>query len=76
MTLFRCCCGRSYNSDTLKSCPYCGAPKVEQNDWVRELLKDEGFIIVIKEIAKRVVVEMDGDGFFDHDHTEGDTKNE
>lgn len=74
MTLYRCACGRSYNSATLRTCPYCYAPAVEQNDWVMQLLKDEGFVVAIKEIAKKVVEEMDTNGFFDHDHEEEKVK--
>lgn len=57
MTLYRCCCGKTYNSSTLNKCPFCGAPPVVQNDFVRELLKDEGFVMAVKAIAERVVQE-------------------
>jgi hypothetical protein len=60
MTIFVCNgCGRFYNSDTLKQCPSCQAPRIEQNDLAKELGKgfSEAQEIIIKELARQVASE-------------------
>lgn len=74
--IYICCCGKFYNSDTLKECPFCHAPKEEQNDFVKELAKDEGFVITVKTIADNVAHEIMNQHEENYEHKEVKCENE
>ena len=61
-------CGKLYNSDTLKSCPFCNSNIVK--DLVIQLVKDEGFIILVKTIADEVANKVMNQHEEDYEHKE------